>query len=238
MSVIDKNMYENLKNWCDRKRPENQFLMYVNMNDRELTNATIRKLMFEEDKQDVEGELYIAFYSAENFYRNMRDYFSHVGGMYFREPGEDDPIEDIIKDLPPTCGWITLIVEDMDALSGQNDKLQEMMRAFSAFAAKRASVILVGKGNHEDVFAGCEYALDKMAAGLEAKEEDNLLMIGCYDQEVSPRKKKWFMKRWKNKVMIWSFIGTPFMISLRRITLSMVILRRFSGRHWSILFRG
>ena len=64
MSVIDKNMYENLKNWCDRKRPENQFLMYVNMHDRELTNATIRKLMFEEDKQDVEGELYIAFYSA------------------------------------------------------------------------------------------------------------------------------------------------------------------------------
>ena len=190
MSVIDKNMYENLKNWCDRKRPENQFLMYVNMHDRELTNATIRKLMFEEDKQDVEGELYIAFYSAENFYRNMRDYFSHVGGMYFREPGEDDPIEDIIKDLPPTCGWITLIVEDMDALSGQNDKLQEMMRAFSAFAAKRASVILVGKGNHEDVFAGCEYALDKMAAGLEAKEEDNLLMIGCYEQEVSNKKEK------------------------------------------------
>ena len=124
MPVIDKKLYEVFKKWCDGERTKNQFMMYVNTNDRKLTNATIRKLMFEIYKEDVEGEEYVAFYSAENFYRNMHDYYSHVGEMYFKKPGAADPIEDIIKDIPPTCGWITLIVEDMEDLSGQNEKMQ------------------------------------------------------------------------------------------------------------------
>lgn len=60
MSVIDKNMYEKLKDWCDwgeGKRPKYQQIMYVNSHDRALTSATIRKLMFEMTKEDVHGEL-------------------------------------------------------------------------------------------------------------------------------------------------------------------------------------
>ncbi len=41
--------------------------MYVNSRDRTLTNATIKKMMFEMRKEDVHGELFMSFYSAENF---------------------------------------------------------------------------------------------------------------------------------------------------------------------------
>ena|GEM_PF-2547569 len=190
MPVIDKKLYEVFKKWCDGERPKNQFMMYVNTNDRKLTNATIRKLMFEIYKEDVEGEEYVAFYSAENFYRNMHDYYSHVGEMYFKKPGAADPIEDIIKDIPPTCGWITLIVEDMEDLSGQNEKMQKMISAFISFAAKCANVILLGKGGVKDVFAGCDDVLEWMSDGIEAKEDDNRVMIGYYDQEAIPEKEK------------------------------------------------
>lgn len=51
MSVIDKHMYERLKKWCDGERPKNQFMMYVNSSDRALTDATIKKLMYEIEEQ-------------------------------------------------------------------------------------------------------------------------------------------------------------------------------------------
>ena len=190
MFMIDKAMYENLKNWCDRNRPENQFMMYVNSHDRELTNATIRKMMFEITEEDIHGEEYIAFFSAENFYRNMRDYYSEIGNLYRNNPDENDPIEEIIEDYPPTCGWITLIVEDMEAFSGDHQKMEEMLMTLLAFASKRANIILIGNGDYQEVFAGCEYALGEMTVGLNADEEDNLLMIGCYDQDTVPDREK------------------------------------------------
>ena len=67
-----------------------KYLLYVNIHNRELTNATIRKLMFELNKEDPHGELYSAFYTAKNIYRNMRNYYSNIGELYLNEPKEDD----------------------------------------------------------------------------------------------------------------------------------------------------
>ena len=190
MSVIDKTMYEELKNWCDRNRPKHQFMLYVNSHDHSLTSATIRKLMFEIDKEDIHGEEYVAFYSAESFYRNMREYYSHIGDLYRRKHSEDDTLEKIIADLPSTCGWITLIVEDMEALSDQPEKMQEMMQLFLCFAVKRANVILIGNGTYEEVFSECEYAMNEMADGMNANVEDNVLMIGCINQDETPNRER------------------------------------------------
>ena len=189
MAIIDKAMYEYLKKWsdrCEEVRPKNQYLLYVNSHNRELTNATIRKLMFELNKEDPHGELYSAFYTAKNFYRNMRNYYSNIGELYLNEPKEDDSLIDIVDDYPPTCGWIMLIVEDIEALSENERKMKEMMETIFKFAVNRPSIILIGNGDYKEVFSGCEYALSWISDGLAAKEEDDELMIGIYDQEISP----------------------------------------------------
>ena len=184
MSLIDKNMYEKLKGWSDRERPKNQFMMYVNSRDRALTDMTARKLMRQMKEGDPMGELYISLYSAKTFYRKMRDYFSHVAELYLHAPKEDDPLESIIEAYPPTCGWIALIVEDVEMLS--NDEMQEFLNCVMTFAARRADVILIGDGDYRDIFSGSESALREIEDLFDVKEEDNHLMIGSYDQEMAP----------------------------------------------------
>ncbi len=189
MPIIDKKMYEKLKAWCDYDkeiRPKYQQIMYVNSHDRTLTNATIRKMMFEMRKEDIHGELFISFYSAENFYRNLREYYSEISNLYMHNPGEDDQLLDIIDGMPPTCGWIVLIIEGLESLSGKKEAMQEMMESVFAFSTNLPSIVLVGEGDYKKIFEGCEFALKEMTDMMAAKEEDDLVGIGCYDQESEP----------------------------------------------------
>ena len=184
MSVIDKNMFDSLKAWCDRYEdmmPKYPNIMYVNSRNRSLTNATIRKLMFEVEKEDEWGEMKISFYSAESFYRNMRDYYSLIASLYGCDIKEDDSLMDVIRMIDSTCGWIVLIVEDVETLSDDSEKMEEMMQTLVAFGYKNPSIILVGNGDYEEVFAGCEYTLREMRNGG---------FIVCYEQEKNPLKEK------------------------------------------------
>ena len=47
----------------------------------------------------------------------MRKYYSHIAKLYMQKPVDDEPLEEIIKRFPSTCGWITLIIEDIDDIS-------------------------------------------------------------------------------------------------------------------------
>lgn len=183
MSVIDKHMYERLKKWCDGERPKNQFMMYVNSSDRALTDATIKKLMYEIEEKDIHGEEFVSLYSAKNFYDNVRKYYSHIAELYMQKPADDEPLEEIIKRFPSTCGWITLIIEDVDDISDDKEKTEEMFKSFISFAVKRSNIILIGNGDYKEVFEGCEFALREIDDGIKAKPEENVLMIGCYDQD-------------------------------------------------------
>ena len=188
MATIDKTMYEKLKKWCDRcegSRPANQHIMYVNSHDRTLTNATIRKLMFEMNEEDVHSELYSAFYSAGIFYRNMRKYYTGISKLYFRNPMKDAPLLKIIEDIPSTCGWITLIVGDIEELSEDTEKIQEMMDTLFAFASKHSNIILTGSGDYRDVIAGNDRAMHAIDEGSTAKEDERI-KVGYYDQGTDP----------------------------------------------------
>ena len=190
MADIDKNMYEKLKKWCawcEDERPHDRNIMYVNSWNRELTGATIRKLMFEMWQDDVEGELYISLYSARNFCRNMKGYYSEISELYMQNPDEDASMVDIIEDYPPTCGWLVLIVEDIEKLSDDAEKMKDMMESIFAFAPKHPSIILVGNGDYKEVYSGCEDVMRKMADGFAAKEEGQL-MIGYYEQGTDPER--------------------------------------------------
>ena len=186
MTLIDKNMFESIKSWWEGQRPSPQHIMYVNSSDRQLTDSTIKKLMYEIYREDTEGEIYSSLYSAENFYRNMREYYSHIARLYFRDPKEDTPLVDIIDDMPPTCGWLLLIVKDFELFSGGSEELEEMMKTFLEFAANRAYVILIGNGDYKDVFSGCEFASNEIRDCLEANEDDGLLMAALYEQNKDP----------------------------------------------------
>ncbi len=190
MAAIDKNLYEDLNQWWHGERPKHQYMLYVNSRDRRLTNATVRKLMYEIDKEDIHGEEYVKFFSARNFYKNMREYYTHVARMYMRTPGRKDSLEKIIDSIPPTGGWLTLIVADLEDLAGNPDEMEKMFRTFIRFARKRANVILIGNGDHNDVFSGCRYAVREIKYGLAAKEEDHVLMIGSIAQDEIPETEK------------------------------------------------
>ena len=189
MKSIDKNLYIQLKKWCtsDKNiRPENQQILYVNSHDHALTDATVRKLMFEIEQENVYGEEYISYYSAPSFYRNMRDYFYGISRSYMKEPDDNDGLMDIIEDLPPSCGWITLIIRDIDKLSEFPDKIQEMMMTVNSIACNKARIIVIGDKDYKDVFRENEYALNLFTEGLNASEKDERIKIGYLEQAIKP----------------------------------------------------
>ncbi|MCF0151640.1 MAG: hypothetical protein HUJ80_09560 [Firmicutes bacterium] len=152
MQKIDRRLYEELYNWWKNRKERTEIIKYVQCTDTELTDATIHYLMQQIDKDDVHGEAYVALYSAEGFYRNMRKYYAEVSELYLRKPKEDEPIEKIIGDFPGTCGWLTLIIEGLENFTQKPAELKEMYDSFVRFARKGANVILVGSVPLEDVF--------------------------------------------------------------------------------------
>lgn len=79
-----------------------------------------------------------------------------------------------------------LIVEDIEVLSKDDEKMKEVLKTFLAFASKGSRIILIENGDFEDDFSRCDYALQEMTEGLAVKEEDNQLTIGYYDQGMAP----------------------------------------------------
>jgi len=187
MSVVDKKMYETLKEWWENGS-EKQHLYYINSRDRESTRATIRRFIFEIEDRDVLGDLYNEFFPANYFCKHMREFYLKIAKLYLDKPTDDDSISDIIKGYSSYSGWITLVVEDIDSVSGDEALVREMYESLFAFAAKKANVIITGNGDYKKTFAGCEYALKEMADGLAAGPEDGILMTGCYDSEESVNK--------------------------------------------------
>lgn len=186
MPVIDKKMFETIKKWwdcSDESIPVNQRIMYINSNNRSVTKSTIRKIMYEIVEEEPYGELYVTTFSAKNFYDNMRDYYMHVAELYFRDVNDDMAITDIIKKYPSTCGWIVLIVEDVESLSNEAEKLKDLFETILNFGCKGASIVLVGNGDYKEVFADCEFALQQMNIGLSHNGDEDKLLIGCYKQE-------------------------------------------------------
>ena len=184
MPVIDKRMYKELKKWWYCTGPYGKDLIYVNSNDRVLTDSTIRKMMYEIDKEDKYGDLFISLYSAENFYYNMRDYFTHVAELKCLEkPTDDQPIEDIIESIQTPCGWIILIIEDIDSLYEAYGKLEEMMKYILSFALRSPYIILTWNEDHESFFSVYEHALQEISNGDTATDDDDPISMGIYDQE-------------------------------------------------------
>ena len=190
MATIDTEMYADLKKWCDWDRPQNQFIKFMYSKNKMLTNATIRKVMFEIDKGDKYGEKYVALYSAKNFIRNMRTYFTDIAKLYRRTPDDDASLEEILERIPATCTWITLIIKDLEELSGQHDELEQVFRNLVVFATKGANLILIADSDYEEIFSECKYASAAIKAPFGVNETCKLLLADRYEQDENPEEKE------------------------------------------------
>lgn len=185
--TIDKNMYEELMGWRENSSDSKYYdkdnqIMYVNSNNRALTNATIKKIMFEMDEDDPHGELYTSFYSSGNFYNHMREFYTKIATLYFHTPGENDNLSDIISHISPTCYWITLIIKNMEELSDEPEKVHEMMKSLITFSEKGAYIILIGNGDYKEVFRNCDYVLQKFSNYNSINDESHF-SFDFYEQE-------------------------------------------------------
>ncbi|MCR4717783.1 MAG: hypothetical protein K5656_11455 [Lachnospiraceae bacterium] len=186
MFQFDKNMYNAMKEWIDNRRDYKADIMYINSHDRALTDLTVRKYMYNLYEEDEMGELYISLYSAKNFNQNMRDYFFEIDRLYMHKPDENAPLMEVIEDIPGTCGWIVLVVEDCELLSEDDEKNRETLQAILTFASKGAEIVLVGNKDLKDVFSqyGCDVC--EVSEKLDVEEDDERLVIGVYSQEDEP----------------------------------------------------
>ncbi len=187
MPIIDRNMYDELKKWCDKADDSIQGnILYVHRRNNTITKATIRKLIFELHEEDKSGELSISLYNAKYFARNMRDYYSHIAELCFHKHTEDETSKDNIKRLSPPYTWVYLLVEDFETLSKDRRVIEEVMRSFYTFSMKGANIILIGDREYKNVFPGCVYAMKTMPDDLATKEEGSKVTVGCYNQERIP----------------------------------------------------
>ena len=107
----------------------------------------------------------------------MRKYYIGISKLYFRSPMKDAPLLKIIEDIPPTCGWITLIVGDIEELSEDAEKKQEMMdvdlnlavfkqllknsgMTIETASTGARSLEMIGSGNYDIVFM--DYLMPEM----------------------------------------------------------------------------
>lgn len=67
----------------------------------------------------------------------MRDNYSHIADLYMNIPADDASLVDIINDYPPTCGWLSLIIEDVEVLSEKPEEMQEMRTGIRALLMER-----------------------------------------------------------------------------------------------------
>ena len=194
MPVIDKNMYKKLSEWCwdEESRPEDQRILYVNSNNRDLTDDTIRKVLAEIEIgcQDSFNDIHTDLFSSENFYRNMREYYSHIANLYGNKTSEEDSLFDIIGKIPLVYGDVILVVKDIELLSDKPEEMQKMMEYIYAFSTRYPSIILVFEGEFDTVFAGCKFVLKGMTNGIAVKVDNGVITVGRCDQEANPQSEK------------------------------------------------
>lgn len=190
MATIDTEMYVDLKNWFDGDEPQNRSVKFVCSKNKMLTNNTIRKVMFDIDKEDEDDENYVALYSARNLFQNMRTYFSDIAKMYFCTPNDDTTLQEILDMIPPSCYWITLIIKDLEELSGQHNELQQFIQNLATFAEKGARLILIAESNDEKIFSECKCACAAIKAAFGTDEANKFLLPGTFEQDENPKEKE------------------------------------------------
>lgn len=177
-NIIDKNMLEFL-------HQSHNSVVYVNSRDRELTDNTLERFIYEKEREDIYGDGYYDMFSAVRFVHCNYDYFCYIAKSCLKDLNGDETLDELFEKIYNSVGWVTLIIRNIDLIADKKEQLDEMIQYLYRFAGRRAHIIISGNGSIEEVFRNTGAALDTVSfSAFEA--DDECVRTVIYDQEEKP----------------------------------------------------
>ena len=181
-NIIDKNMLEFL-------HQSHKSVVYINSRDRELTDNTLKRFIYEEEREDMDGgfygDIYYDMFSAVSFVHCNYDYFRYIAKSCMQDLNGDETLDELFEKINDSVGWVTLIIRNIDLVSDKKEQLDEMIQYLYRFAEKKAHIIISGNGSIEEVLRNTDAALDTVSfSAYEA--DDECVRTVIYEQEENP----------------------------------------------------
>lgn len=177
-NIIDKNMLEFL-------RQSHQSIVYINSRDRELTDNTLERFIYEKEREDIYGDCYHCMFSAISFVHCNYDYFRHIAKSCIVDLNGDETLDGLFEKINHSVGWITLIIRNINLVADKKEQLDEMIQYLYRFAGRKAHIVISGNGSIEEVLRNTDAALDTVSfSAFEA--DDECVRTVIYEQEEKP----------------------------------------------------
>ena len=163
-NIIDKNMLEFL-------HQSHKSVVYINSRDREMTDNTLKRFIYEEERE-TDGDLYYDMFSAVSFVHCNYDYFRYIAEACLDDLNGDETLDELFENIYNSVSWVTLIIRNIDLIADKKEQLDEMIQYLYRFAGKKAHIIISGNGSIKEVLRNTDAALDTVSfSAFEADDE-------------------------------------------------------------------
>ncbi|SEL40450.1 hypothetical protein SAMN02910353_02534 [Ruminococcus sp. YRD2003] len=177
-NTIDKNMLEFL-------HQSQKSVVYINSRDRELTDNTLERFIYEKERENIFGDCYNDMFSAVSFVQRNYDYYRYIAKSCIGDLSGDETLDELFEKIYHSVGWVTLIIRNIDLVADKKEQLDEMIQYLYRFAGRKAHIIISGSGSIEEVFGNTDAALDTVSfSAFEA--DDECVRTVIYEQEEKP----------------------------------------------------
>lgn len=138
-NIIDKNMLGFL-------HQSHKSVVYINSRDRELKDNTLKRFIYEEEREDMDGGFYVDIYydmfSAVSFVHCNYDYFRYIAKSCMQDLNGDETLDELFEKIYNSVSWVTLIIRNIDLVADKKEQLDEMIQYLYWFAGRRAHIII------------------------------------------------------------------------------------------------
>jgi len=177
-NTIDKNMLGFL-------HQSQKSVVYINSRDRELTDNTLERFIYEKACEDIHGDCYYDMFSAISFVHCNYDYYRYIAKACIEDLNGDETLDELFEKIYHSVGWVTLIIRNIDLVADKKEQLDEMIQYLYRFAGRKAHIIISGNGSVEEVLRNTHAALDTVSfSAFEA--DDECVRTVIFEQEEKP----------------------------------------------------
>lgn len=206
-NIIDKNMLKFL-------HQSHKSIVYINCRDRELTDNTLERFIYEKEREDIYGDCYHCMFSAVSFVHCNYDYFRNIAKSCIGDLSGDETLDELFEKIYHSVGWVTLIIRNIDLVADKKEQLDEMIQYLYRFAGRKAHIIISGNGSVEEVLRNTDAALDTVSfSAFEA--DDECVRTEIYEQEEKPETEeiKYAEPTEENKELIYNWESMNYYLS-------------------------